>query len=48
MQLNRCFIISLFRRDVLFMILALFSSYGVVLNTIIGISDNIVLRIALT
>ena len=46
MQLNRCLIISLFRRLVLAIILHLFCSFGVVLKTTSGISDNIIRLIA--
>ena len=45
-QLSRCFNISLFSRVVLIVIFALFDSYGLVLNTTIGISDKRVRLIA--
>ena len=47
MQLRRCLIISLLKRDVLRIMFDVFSSFGEVLNTTHGMSDKIVLRIEL-
>ena len=47
MQLRRCLIISLLKRDVLRIMFAVFSSFGEVLNTTHGMSDKIVRLIEL-